>query len=51
MALTCRKTLLLASSNRCLGHNIMGYKWGSITVLRRPSNRPDAQLLESATVV
>jgi len=32
MALTCRKTLLLASSNRCLGHNIMGYKWGSITV-------------------
>ncbi len=26
-------------------------KKGVITVLRRPANRPDAQLLESATVV
>jgi len=32
------------------GHQKRVYQW-SVTVLRRPANRPDAQLLESATVV
>ena len=41
-----RLTYLAAGQNMVVGNTIE-----TVTVLRRPANRPDAQLLESATVV
>ena len=45
------QTSLISPSFHCQGCPKTKALWVVITVLRRPANRPDAQLLESATVV
>jgi len=36
---------------QCGDSRVFMLRYSTVTVLRRPANRPDAQLLESATVV